>query len=386
MRVMELIRQKKRIFLSAPHMGNKEIEYINKAFDTNWIAPLGENVDQFERALSQRCEGRDVVALSSGTAALHLALARAGVRHGDYVLCQSFTFCASANPIVYLGATPVFIGSEAQTWNACPQAFEDAVKKLIARGRSPKAFVYVHLYGVPAKIDELNAIARKYDIVMIEDAAESLGSTYKGKQTGTFGDYGVLSFNGNKIITTSGGGALICPSREEYDKVKFLSTQAREPAPYYLHQEIGYNYRLSNICAGIGRGQMEVLDQRVAARRDVYSRYIELLRNYSEIEFLPELAENFSNRWLTTITLEKSFAEKTPVFQLLERLETLNIECRPLWNPLHLQPVFKECEYYGDRREEDLFRRGLCLPSCSSMTVLEQEDVVEALLTFAGLK
>jgi len=367
-------------------MGGTEQSFVNRAFETNWIAPLGPNVDEFERRLSAHCAGRPVVALSSGTAALHLALVRLGVGAGDTVLCQSFTFCASANPVVYLGGQPVFIGSEAQTWNMCPTSLREALLSLQKRQVRPKAIIYVHLYGTPAKVDEIQSVAKEFDVPLIEDAAESLGSTYKGQPTGIFGRYGILSFNGNKIITTSGGGALVCETEAEANKIRFLSTQARDPAPYYLHSEIGYNYRLSNICAGIGCGQMDVLGERVAARRKIYERYQNKLKAYPQIEFLPSVETSFENRWLTAVTLSPELQATKGVLEVQRELETLNVETRPLWNPLHLQPVFKDCEYFGSGLESNLFSRGLCLPSSSSMSESEQDFVIEALLKSLGLR
>lgn len=382
--MQKLIPFPKRLYLSAPHMGGSELEYVHHAFDTNWIAPLGENVDRFESELSEFYESRPMVALCSGTAALHLALQLAGVGPGDTVLCQSFTFCASANPICYLGASPVFVGSENLTWNMSPGALEDAICSLISKGKRPKAVVVVNLYGRPALIRELLAITTKYEIPVIEDAAESMGSTYDGRPTGVFGHFGIVSFNGNKIITTSGGGALICPSKKEADSAKHLATQARDPAPYYLHSRIGFNYRLSNVCAGIGRGQLEILKTRVKQKRAIYERYMELLKPFGEIEFLPSIAGCFENRWLTTITIEESAATNVNLYGVLSKLNELNIECRPLWKPLHTQPVFSNTEYFGDNTESGLFARGLCLPSSTSMTPDEQMFVVEALVQMLG--
>jgi pyridoxal phosphate-dependent aminotransferase EpsN len=377
---------KERIFLSAPHMGGREQDYVKQAFDTNWIAPLGENVDRFEQGLSSLCEELPVVALSSGTAALHLALQLVGVCAGDTVLCQSFTFCASANPIRYLGATPVFIASERKTWNISPEALEEAIRAQVAKGKRPKAIVIVHLYGRPALIDEILAVANKYDVPVVEDAAESLGSTYKGRPTGVFGRYGVLSFNGNKIITTSGGGALICPSKLEAEQAKHLATQARDPAPFYLHSQIGYNYRLSNVCAGIGRGQLEVLATRVLQKRAVFERYREILKSYAEIEFSPSGPDFVENRWLTTVTILPEVARNIDLIAVLAKLNSLNIECRPLWKPMHTQPVFADYEYFGDDVESGLFARGLCLPSSTSMKAEQQEFVADALVSTLGFK
>jgi len=361
-----------KIWLSSPHMGGNELKYIHEAFDANWVAPLGPNVNGFEEDLEHylKCDVK-VAALSAGTAALHLALIECGVEAGDEVICQSMTFSASANPIAYQGAVPVFVDSEADTWNICPTALETAIKDRIEKGKTPKAIVAVHLYGMPFKVDEVMAVANKYGIPVIEDAAEALGSTYKGKACGTFGRFGVLSFNGNKIITTSGGGALACHSQEDKDKAVFLSTQARDNAPHYQHSHIGYNYRMSNICAGIGRGQMEVLDERVAARRAMQQFYKELFEGIDGVTVFTEpSAEYFSNHWLSAITIDPAVAGKTREDLRLAFLED-NIESRPLWKPMHLQPVFAASPYYGGNVAETLFNNGLCLPSGSNLTAAE---------------
>jgi len=361
-----------KIWLSSPHMGGNELKYIHEAFDANWVAPLGPNVNGFEEDLEHylKCDVK-VAALSAGTAALHLALIECGVEAGDEVICQSMTFSASANPIAHQGAVPVFVDSEADTWNICPTALETAIKDRIEKGKTPKAIVAVHLYGMPFKVDEVMAVANKYGIPVIEDAAEALGSTYKGKACGTFGRFGVLSFNGNKIITTSGGGALACHSQEDKDKAVFLSTQARDNAPHYQHSHIGYNYRMSNICAGIGRGQMEVLDERVAARRAMQQFYKELFEGIDGVTVFTEpSAEYFSNHWLSAITIDPAVAGKTREDLRLAFLED-NIESRPLWKPMHLQPVFAASPYYGGNVAETLFNNGLCLPSGSNLTAAE---------------
>ena len=357
---------KSKIYLASPHMGGAEINFVQEAFDTNWIAPLGPNVNGLEEDIQTYTGAKHAATLSSGTAALHLALILAGVKHGDHVLCSTFTFSASANPIVYQGAIPVFIESEASTWNASPLFLEEAILDLNKKGIKPKAFILVHLYGMPAQTDEIIAICKKYDIVLIEDAAEALGAKYKGRSPGTIGAYGVLSFNGNKIITTSGGGALISNDKEKIDQARFLATQARDNAPHYQHSQIGYNYRMSNICAGIGRGQMQVLDSRVAKKREIYTWYESLLSKTPGITFLEEPEGYYSNRWLTCILID-------PLQAGLDR-ETLrlafekeNIESRPLWKPMHLQPVFSEYPYYGNRLSEQLFEQGLCLPSGTNM-------------------
>ncbi len=369
-----------KIWLSSPHMGGTEQKYIQEAFETNWVAPLGPNVTGFEQDLENYLASNvNVAALSSGTAALHLALIQLGVTQGDEVICQSMTFSASANPIVYQGATPVFVDSERDTWNICPVALENAIKDRIANGKKPKAIIGVHLYGMPFKIDEVLAIADKYEIPLIEDSAEALGSTYKGKKCGTFGKFNILSFNGNKIITTSGGGALVCNSQEAKQKTIFLATQARDNAPHYEHTEIGYNYRMSNICAGIGRGQMEVLDNHVSKRRDMNLFYNELLNDVHEVEVFKEPnSDYFSNHWLTAIVLKDYDTRE----KLRLALENENIESRPLWKPMHLQPVFKNCPYYGGEVSEKLFNSGLCLPSGSNLSENEKNRIKAVMLDF----
>jgi len=365
-----------KIWLSSPHMGGTELKYVHEAFDANWVAPLGPNVDGFEKDLENFLNDEVKVAvLSAGTAALHLALIECGTEHGDEVICQSMTFSASANPIAYCGATPVFIDSEKDTWNMCPIALEEAIQDRISKGKKPKAIIVVHLYGMPAKMDEIVAIAKKYDIPVIEDAAEALGSTYKGKACGTFGRFGILSFNGNKIITTSGGGALVCHNQEDKDKAVFLSTQARDNAPHYQHSHIGYNYRMSNIVAGIGRGQMEVLNDRVAARRKMQNFYADIFKDIDGVEVLSEPTEEyFSNHWLSAIVID---ATKTGLTREDLRMAFLedNIESRPLWKPMHMQPVFADVPYYGDNVAENLFENGLCLPSGSNLTDDDRERI-----------
>ncbi|PJR03854.1 DegT/DnrJ/EryC1/StrS family aminotransferase [Avrilella dinanensis] len=367
-----------KIWLSSPHMGGNEQKYVNEAFEANWVAPLGPNVNGFEADLEKYLKADiKVAALSAGTAALHLALIECGVTHGDEVICQSMTFSASANPIAYQGAIPVFVDSEPDTWNICPVALEEAIKDRIAKGKTPKAIVAVHLYGMPFKVDEVMAIANKYNIPVIEDAAEALGSTYKGKACGTFGRFGVLSFNGNKIITTSGGGALVCHSQEDKDKTVFLSTQARDNAPHYQHSEIGYNYRMSNICAGIGRGQMEVLNDRVEARRKMNTFYQQLFKDIDGVTVFAEPNSDFySNHWLSAILIDPKITGKTREDLRLAFLED-NIESRPLWKPMHLQPVFSGTPYYGGSVSEDLFENGLCLPSGSNLTDQERERITK---------
>ena len=367
-----------KIWLSSPHMGGNELKYIHEAFENNWVAPLGANVDGFEADLERFLgSGVKVSALSAGTAALHLALIQCGVQAGDEVICQSMTFSASANPIAYLGATPVFVDSEPETWNICPKALEEAITDRIAKGKMPKAIVAVSLYGMPFKVDEVLSIAQKYDIPLVEDAAEALGSTYKGKACGTFGRFGVLSFNGNKIITTSGGGALVCHTQQEKDKTVFLSTQARDNAPHYQHSEIGYNYRMSNISAGIGRGQMEVLPERIKARREMHTFYQDLFKDIDGVEVFTEpSADYYSNHWLSAIVINPEKTGRTREDLRLAFLEE-NIESRPLWKPMHLQPVFKTSPYYGGSISENLFNNGLCLPSGSNLTDEDKERIAQ---------
>lgn len=369
-----------KIWLSSPHMGGNEQTYLEEAFKQNWIAPLGPNVNAFEQNLSTFLgENKHVAAVSAGTAAIHLALILLNVQPGDFVICQSMTFSASANPILYQGATPVFVDSETQTWNICPKDLEGAIEGTISKhGKKPKAIIAVHLYGIPYRKEEIDTIAKKYDIPIVEDAAEGLGSTYHGQKCGTFGQYGILSFNGNKIITTSGGGALVCNTEEEKQRAVFFSTQSRENAPHYEHKEIGYNYRMSNICAGIGRGQMEVLLQRVEARRANYAFYEKNLGNLPGIEFVSEPEGVVSNRWLSTVLIHPEKAGVTREDIRLALLEE-NIETRPLWKPMHLQPIFDKFDYYGTTVAEDLFRIGLCLPSGSNLTDEDRERVIEAI-------
>ncbi len=375
----------KRIWLSLAEMGGEEQRFIQEAFDTNWVVPLGPNVNGFEADLESylQIEGKRVVALSAGTAALHLGLVMLGVGRGDEVICQSFTFSASANPIVYQGASPIFVDSEPDTWNMDPKALEAAIKDRIAKtGRKPKAIIPVHLYGMPAKMDEIMAIAQKYDIPVLEDAAEAIGSTYKGRRCGSFGAYGALSFNGNKMITTSGGGALVCPDGAAAKRVMFYATQARDEAPHYQHSHIGYNYRMSNICAGIGRGQMLVLEHHIAKRKQNHRRYMELLADVEGISVLDNPSSDFdSNFWLTCIVVdpdEAGFSRE----EVRLALEAEDIESRPLWKPMHLQPVFSQCPFYGDGTSEALFNDGLCLPSGS---LLEEEDLERVCRVIKGL-
>ncbi|WML51595.1 aminotransferase class I/II-fold pyridoxal phosphate-dependent enzyme [Neobacillus sp. PS3-12] len=376
------IENKSRIFLSSPHMSGNEQKYINDAFETNWIAPLGPNVDQFEKELARYVGVNEAVAVSSGTAAIHLALSLLKVNKGDKVFCSSFTFIASANPIIYQGAEPIFIDSEPETWNMSPQALERAFQDAVKEGQLPKAVIVVNLYGQSAKMDEILAICAHYDVPIIEDAAESLGSLYKGKPSGTFGKFGVYSFNGNKIITTSGGGMLVSNEVESLHKARFLATQARDQAPHYQHSELGYNYRLSNILAGIGRAQLEILEERVVARRRIFERYYEELAHLPGITFMPELEQTRSNRWLTALTIDEK-AAGVSVQQLLEALIADNIEARPGWKPLHLQPVFSGMKYYSHHNKqsisEQLFTNGICLPSGSNMNEEDQLRVLNCI-------
>lgn len=369
---------KSKIWLSSPHMGGNELKYIHEAFEANWVAPLGPNVNGFEEDLEIFLgENVKVAALSAGTAALHLALIECGVQAGDEVICQSMTFSASANPIAYQGAIPVFVDSEPDTWNMCPVALEEAVEDRMKMGKKPKAIIIVHLYGMPAKMDKISGIAQKYEIPLIEDAAEALGSAYKGRACGTFGRFGILSFNGNKIITTSGGGALVCHVQQDKEKAVFLSTQARDNAPHYQHSYIGYNYRMSNICAGVGRGQMEVLADRVSARRQMNEFYKELFKDIEGVKLFTEPDDNyFSNHWLSAIIIDTEVSRKTRE-DLRLALQESNIESRPLWKPMHLQPVFKGTPYYGGRVSEKLFDDGLCLPSGSNLTDADRERIAE---------
>ncbi len=376
---------KEKIYLSSPHMGGTEQDYITEAFASNWIAPLGPNVTEFEISLeSYLKQGSHVAALSSGTSAIHLSLILLGIGRGDEVICQSMTFSASANPIAYLGATPIFVDSEAETWNICPHHLEEAIKDRIEKGKKPKAIIAVHLYGMPYRVEEIEAISKKYDIPIVEDSAEALGSSYKGQKCGTFGDLSILSFNGNKIITTSGGGALVSRNLEYKSKAIFLATQARDDAPHYQHSHIGYNYRLSNICAGIGRGQMEVLDEHVSLRRDMNTFYSELFEDNKSIKVFKEPSTDFySNHWLSCISFENSDKNFNPD-GLREALMDENIESRPLWKPMHLQPVFKDAPFYGDRTSEALFQKGLCLPSGSNLDNETRERIKKTILAYTN--
>lgn len=372
-----------KIWLSSPHMGGTELDYIHEAFEQNWVAPLGPNVNSFEDDLKTYLnENVEVAALSAGTAALHLALIILGVKYDDEVICQSFTFSASANPITYVGAKPVFVDSEPETWNMCPKALETAINDRITKGKKPKAIIVVHLYGMPAKLNEITEIANRYEIPLIEDAAEALGSTFKGQKCGTFGEMSILSFNGNKIITTSGGGALVCKTKEQKDKAVFLSTQARDNALHYQHSEIGYNYRMSNISAGIGRGQMKVLNDRIEARRKNHQFYLNLFENFESVTVFNEPnSDYFSNHWLSAIVIDEEKAGFNRE-QLRLALDQENIESRPLWKPMHLQPIFESAPYFGGNVAEELFKKGLCLPSGSNLKEEDLERIKKVILSF----
>lgn len=365
-------------------MGGNEQKYIQEAFDTNWIAPLGANVNGFEQELANYVGVKAASATTSGTAAIHLALDLLGVRAGDIVFCSTLTFIASANPILYLGAKPVFIDSEETTWNMSPKALDKALEDASAIGELPKAVIVVNLYGQSARMDELTALCEQYNVPIIEDAAESLGSTYKGKKSGTFGKFGIYSFNGNKIITTSGGGMLVSNDEELIARSRFLATQARDAAKHYQHSVMGYNYRMSNVVAGIGRGQLEVLDERVAQKRAIFERYETAFAHVDGITMMPELEGTFSNRWLSTLTLDSSKIQVTP-YEIIDTLETENIEARPVWKPLHMQPLFEGCKFYphseSEAVSENLFVNGICLPSDSKMTVEQQQKVIELVLS-----
>ncbi len=370
---MESTKVKERIFLSSPHMSDEgyEMQYIKEAFDTNWIAPLGENVNGFERELAEKVGSKAAAALSSGTAAIHLALKAAGVGEGDIVFCPTLTFSATANPIIYQNAIPVFIDSDYETWNMSPKALEEAFEKY----PEVKAVIVVHLYGLPADMDKIMEICKKHNVAVIEDAAESLGTYYKGKHTGTFGDYGIFSFNGNKIITTSGGGMLVSDNEERIAKARFWATQSRDQARHYQHSELGFNYRMSNVVAGIGRGQLKVLDQRVAKKNYILEFYKRELGGLEGVEFMPSNEWDEPNYWLSSITL----TGKVRPIDIFNALETENIESRPVWKPMHLQPFFEKYDFVGEGISEKLFENGVCLPSDTKMTDEDLERVVETI-------
>jgi dTDP-4-amino-4,6-dideoxygalactose transaminase len=369
-----------KIWLSSPHMGGEELENVKDAFANNWVAPAGPAIHQFEKDLAKYFNVHDAAALSSGTGALHLALVNLGVKRGDEVICQSMTFAASANPITYLGAKPVFIDSEENTWNIDPEVVREVVIDKIAKGKKPKAIIVVHLYGMPAKMTELENISMEFDIPIIEDAAEAAGSTYLGKKCGSFGRMGIMSFNGNKIITTSGGGALLSNDWHTVSQARFLATQAKDNAPHYQHSHIGYNYRISNICAAIGVGQMKVLDTRVQQRRANFDFYYEKLNDLPGLSFLMEPDGHFSNRWLTAIVVEPKQSNGITRERVRLTLDADNIESRPLWKPLHMQPVYKYAEYYGNGVAENLFQHGLCLPSGSNLSQSDLNRVIRIIL------
>ena len=372
----------KRIYLSPPHMSGREQKYVEEAFESNWIAPLGPHVDNFERELAQYLRVRGVVALNSGTAAMHLALQLLGVNNNDPVFCSALTFAATANPILYRGAEPVFIDAEPASWNLSPEALSRALTDAEKKGRLPRAVIVVNLYGQSADMDPILKLCRRYEIPLIEDAAESLGATYRGKASGSFGQFGILSFNGNKIITTSGGGALVSNDLDALEKARYLATQARQPARHYEHTEIGYNYRLSNVLAGIGRGQLEVLEDRVIAKRAIYKRYHEAFSQLEGIDFMPEAPYGRTNCWLTALTVDPDLCG-VDRDTIIDTLEEENIESRPLWKPMQMQPLFAECKYYphqeGCSVSDKLFERGLCLPSGSNLTENDQQTVIACL-------
>lgn len=387
------MNNQKKIWLSSPHMGGKEQFYVNQAFEGNWVAPVGENIDLFENQIEKFTSCGHAAVLTSGTAALHLALILLGVQRDDYVLCQSLTFCASANPVKYVGAIPIFVDSEEQTWNMCPDTLEQAIissmkgefhdsagNKISGKKQKPKAIIPVHLYGMPANMDRIMEIAQKYDIPVIEDAAEALGSTYKGKACGTFGDFGVFSFNGNKIITTSGGGAIVSKNKSTVEKARFFATQARDSAAHYQHSELGFNYRISNISAGIGRGQMEVLEERVAQRRANFTFYKQHLGKIAGISFLDEPSDSFCNYWLTCLQVDLEKTAGVSQEDIRNHLSDQNIESRPIWKPMHLQPLYKGVPFFGNKVSETLFEKGICLPSGSNMTDEDRDRVLQTIL------
>jgi len=374
-----------KIWLSSPHMGTEELKNVQEAFATNWVAPVGPFINQFERDLSDYTQVKHTAVVQSGTAAIHLALRLLDVGKDDIVLCQSFTFIGSSNPISYQQAQPVFIDSETETWNMCPEALETAIKHFIKCGKKPKAILVVHLYGMPAKMKEIGALAERYEIPIIEDAAEALGSSIEGQACGSFGVFGILSFNGNKIITTSGGGALQSNDESAIAKARFLAMQAKDNAPHYEHSTLGYNYRISNIAAAIGVGQLQVLDDRVAARRANYKFYEDLFKNVDGVQFLEEPQGYMSNRWLSCILLEQSENKKLSPEDFRLHLEQDNIESRPLWKPMHMQPLYKGAAYFGGTIAEQLFQKGICLPSGSNLTNHDKERIQKSIQTFLNL-
>jgi len=382
LQIIGKLMENKRIYLSLSAQSGFEQDYIQKALQTNWITSGGPNVDEFESVLEIYLEEKSFVsALNSGTSAIHLALVLLGIKEGDEVICQSMTFSASANPILYQGAIPVFVDSELDTWNICPEYLEAAIKDRVIKGKKPKAIIAVHLYGNPYKVDEIRAIADKYDIPIIEDSAEALGSSYKGKKCGTFGDFGVFSFNGNKIITTSSGGALVTNSKELKEKAIFYATQSKDDAVHYQHSQKGYNYRMSNICAGVGLGQMKILDKNIDSRRKINSFYKEIFRDIEGVDVFESINENyFSSYWLSTILVEPYKNRNKESLRLA--LEKANIESRPLWKPMHLQPIFEKYPYYGSKIAETLFKKGLCLPSGSNLSIEDKKRIREVIVDF----
>ncbi|WP_025765080.1 aminotransferase class I/II-fold pyridoxal phosphate-dependent enzyme [Dyadobacter tibetensis] len=368
-----------KIWLSPPHLSGSEITFVEEALDGNWVSPAGPHLDSFEQDLAIYLNIPHAVALASGTAALHLALAILGIKRGDFVCCQSLTFVASANPILYQGGIPVFVDSETESWNICPDALEAAFKKYARRGKIPKAVIVVHLFGMPANLGALLPLCQHYGVALIEDAAEALGSIYFGQSLGTAGDMGIISFNGNKIITTSAGGALLTKDKFNAEKARFLSTQAKEESPYYQHREVGYNYRMSNICAGIGRSQLLVLSERVRARRAIFHFYQTHLASFTEISFQPEASASRSNRWLTALLLDPVLGKKNWPEQIRARMEGQGIETRRVWKPMHLQPLFRDAPYIGGTVSQGLFERGLCLPSGSALTEDQLLRIVDEL-------
>jgi len=382
------LMQSKRIFLSLSQQSGFEQEYVQKALETNWITSGGPNVDEFENVLQNYFDDQSfITALNSGTSAIHLALILLNVKTGDEVICQSMTFSASANPILYQGAIPVFVDSEPDTWNICPEFLEKAILDRIKKGKKPKAIITVHLYGNPYKVDEIHAVAERYQIPIIEDSAEALGSCYKGKKCGTFGAFGIVSFNGNKIITTSSGGVLISKSKELKKRAAFYATQSKDDAIHYQHSEIGYNYRMSNICAGIGLGQMKILEKNVEAKREMHHFYKNIFEEIDEAELFEVLNEDyFSNYWLNTILVKPNIQNDKNKENLRLAFENKNIETRPVWKPMHLQPVFANYPYYGNKVAEDLFEKGLCLPSGSNITIEDKNRIEEVIRTFFNKK
>jgi len=382
LQIIGKLMKNNRIYLSLSEQSGFEQDYIQKALQTNWITSGGPNVNEFESALENYLDDKSFVsALNSGTSAIHLALVLLGVKEGDEIICQTMTFSASANPILYQGAIPVFVDSELDTWNICPEYLEAAIKDRIKKGKKPKAIIAVHLYGTPYKVDEIHAIADKYDIPIIEDSAEALGSSYKGKKCGSFGDFGVFSFNGNKIITTSSGGALVTNSKELKEKAIFYATQSKDDAVHYQHSQIGYNYRMSNICAGVGLGQMKILDKNVGSRRKTNIFYKEIFMDIEEVDVFESINENyFSNYWLSTILVEPYKNRNKESLRLA--LENANIESRPLWKPMHLQPIFEKYPYYGNKIAENLFEKGLCLPSGSNLSIEDRKRIREVIVDF----